>query len=250
MALTFTAIIPARYGSSRFPGKPLALINGVPMIIRVWERAKDILEDVYIATDHEEIYNISKRAGAKVIMTSSEHNTGTERVAEAAKKIFTSANSRNQIVLNIQGDEPLISKEAILGLCYSFYSDDVNISTLIHRIKNQEDLNNPNRPKVSIDEENNALIFSRLTVPWDSSQSGPIGGASLFQHIGVYAFRYPILQQLITLPPSPLEQLENLEQLRWLENGYKIRCVLTEYMGFGIDNPDDLLKMNKMFGQA
>ncbi len=249
MDLNFTGIIPARYASSRFPGKPLALINGIPMILRVWEKASEVLEEVYIATDHKEIFEISKKAGANVIMTSSNHRSGTERVGEAAKNIFTAGDLSNQIVINIQGDEPLITREAITGLCDSFSSEHVNISTLIHKIQNLEAIQNPNRPKLVIDRQKNAMYFSRAPIPWGSHQSETILEEQYYQHIGVYAFRYPILKELIALAPTPLEQAEKLEQLRWLENGYKIHCVQTEYSGFGIDSPEDLKEMNMQLDQ-
>lgn len=248
MKSKFKAIIPARYASSRFPGKPLALINGVPMILRVWEKAKEVLEEVYIATDHQEIYDIAKIAGANVLMTSSSLGSGTERVAEAAKQIFTSNEPDSQIIINIQGDEPLISSDAILGLCHAFNHDNINIATLVHKLTDQSALQNPNRPKVVFDRDLKALYFSRTPIPWVSSPSEPFHKISSYQHIGIYGFRYTVLQELISLSPTPLEQAEKLEQLRWLEHGYSIHCIETDYTGFGIDVPEDLEILNRKFG--
>lgn len=239
MKSKFTAIIPSRYASSRFPGKPLVLINGVPMILRVWEKAKEVLEEVYIATDHQKIYDVAKNAGANVMMTSSSLGSGTERVAEAAKQIFAGKEPDSQIIINIQGDEPLISSDAILELCQAFTQDHINIATLVHRIKDLPALNNPNRPKVVFDKSWKALCFSRT----------PINKNPAYRHIGIYGFRYSVLQELVSLSPTPLEQAEKLEQLRWLEHGYSIHCIETEYTGFGIDVPEDLEILNRKFGE-
>jgi len=239
-----TGIIPARYASSRFPGKPLALINGVPMVLRVWEKALESLKDVYIATDHEEIFEVAKKAGAKVLMTSSQHVSGTERVAEAASRIFAGKNAVNEIIINIQGDEPLISSGAINGLCKAFLNEEVKIATLIHKVIDQESKDNPNRPKVVIDRENKAMYFSRAPIPWTATSPGSKTINPVYLHVGIYAYRFMYLQEIVTLPATPLEQVESLEQLRWMEHGYPIHCVETDYTGFGIDVPEDLVILN------
>ncbi len=237
MGLSFTGIIPARYESTRFPGKPLALIDGVPMVVRVWERAKKALNNVYIATDHQDIYEVATKAGAEVILTSSRHETGTERIAEAAYKIFKNKKSSNQVIINIQGDEPMITKAAILDLCDAFEDVEVKIATLFHEFKNIDDLNNPNRPKVIMDNSRNAISFSRSPL-----QNGPTN----YQHIGVYAYKLECLYEINKLHPTPMERTERLEQIRWLNNGYSIRCVKNEYQGIGVDSPEDLEALSKL----
>ena len=249
MTKNFTIIIPARFGSSRFPGKPLALIQGVPMIIRVWERACKVCKDVYIATDDDQIFNVSRQAGAKALLTSSVHRNGTERVAEAAGKIFQGDISGNEIIINIQGDEPLIKEEAIIALYNSFQDSRVDIATLVHKINDPATLLNPHRPKVVFDNNKRALYFSREAIPYCRNQE--VGKLiSAYQHIGVYGFRYSALKEIVMLPSTPLEEAEKLEQLRWLEHGYLIQCVESDYQGFGVDTPEDLERMNIILNKA
>lgn len=243
MKYNYIGIIPARFASSRFPGKPLALVDGTPMIIKVWQRAIEALDQVYIATDHNEIKDIAEKAGAVVILTSSNHNSGTERIAEAAEIILAKHDKSDPVILNIQGDEPLINTRAIKDLCKAFQDEKVGIATLMHKISDPDSINNPNRPKVVTDARNNALYFSRAPIPWTNKQN-PHESLDYFQHIGVYAFRYSTLRDITNLPPTPLELSESLEQLRWLENGYSIRCIETNYEGIGVDTPEDLEKLN------
>ena len=233
-------IIPARYSSSRFPGKPLALIEGVPMVVRVWQKAREALQEVYIATDHDEIYKSALKAGANAVMTSPALFTGTERVAQAAAGILVGKDPSDYIIINIQGDEPLISPSAIEALCGAFGSKKVDIATLIHRVYDHKSYLNPNRPKAVVDLAGKALYFSRSPIPGIREVSVSPGKIAVYLHIGVYAFRYPVLQKIVKLPPSPLETAESLEQLRWLENGYSIQCIETGYDGSGVDTPEDL----------
>jgi len=240
MKLNFTGIIPARYESTRFPGKPLALIHGVPMVLRVWEQAKSALDKVYIATDHRKIYDVALNAGADVILTSSKHETGTERIAEAASVLFKDKDQSDQVIINIQGDEPLITAKVILDLCTAFKDDEVAIATLIHKFLNPDEIANPNRPKVAIGNNKNALSFSRA--PISSSQLN-------YQHVGVYAYKLKTLFEIVKLKPTSLEQSERLEQIRWLDNAYSIRCVETEYEGIGVDCPEDLDKVSQILAR-
>lgn len=240
MKLKFTGIIPARYDSKRFPGKPLAIIDGVPMVIRVWEKAKKALNNVYIATDHQKIYEVATKAGAKVVLTASNHQTGTDRIAEAAALIFDKEDSDKQVILNIQGDEPMITSDAILDLCKAFNDTEVGIATLIHEFQDPEEINNPNRPKVVIDNNGDALLFSRSPILKELVN---------YQHVGVYAFKLNTLKEISNLKPTPLEQQERLEQIRWLENGYHIRCVKTDYKGIGVDCPEDLEAISRLMNR-
>lgn len=233
-------IIPARYSSSRFPGKPLALIEGLPMVVRVWQKAREALQEVYIATDHGEIYESALKAGATAVMTSPALATGTERVAQAAAGILAGKDTSDYIIINIQGDEPLISPLAIEALCGAFGNGKTDIATLIHRVYDHNSYCNPNRPKAVVDLAGKALYFSRSPIPGIREGSGFQGQTAIYLHIGVYAFRYPVLQKIVKLPPSPLETAESLEQLRWLENGYTIQCIETGYEGSGVDTPEDL----------
>ena len=246
MGMKFTGIIPARYGSVRFPGKPLALINGTPMIIRVWERVRKYLDDVYIATDNDEIRRVAENAGAKVIMTSESHISGTDRVCEAAKILFPGSNDRDIVIVNIQGDEPLIEREAINKLCRAFEQEDVGIATLIQRIKKEQDLKNPNRVKVVTDNSGNALYFSRSEIPHSQKEFAENSSLAYYKHVGTYAYRLGILKEISSLEPVKLEESEKLEQLRWLFYGFQIRCVETDYDGFGVDTPEDLEALNRL----
>ena len=246
MGTKFTGIIPARYGSIRFPGKPLALLRGTPMIIKVWERVKSCLDEVYIATDNDEIRLVAENAGANVIMTSAAHVSGTDRVCEAARLLFPGPGDHDRVIVNIQGDEPLIDHDSINDLCGAFTIKEVDIATLIHKIKRKEDLLNPNRVKVVTDESGNALYFSRAGIPHSNKDFDINSSVSYYQHIGTYAYRIEILKEISSLETSMLEEAEKLEQLRWLVHGYKIRCIETNYDGFGVDTPEDLEALNRL----
>lgn len=227
-------IIPSRYASTRFPGKSLVDIGGKTMIRRVYEQAAKAksLSQVTVATDDERIFNEVKSFGGEVMMTSSLHQNGTERCAEVVSVISNNID----IVINIQGDEPFIEPRQIDLLASCFTNKDVQIATLVRAFKNEEEKQNPSRVKAFVDEEMNALMFSRSAV---NRQPSTVNG-QLFKHIGIYAFRKNVLLEIVKLAPSPLEIAESLEQLRWLENGYHIQCALTTHESISIDTPEDL----------
>lgn len=233
-----TGIIPARYQSTRFPGKPLADICGKPMIQHVYERAKaaSVLEDVLVATDDARIYEAVTGFGGKAVMTSPHHSTGTDRLAEVATELDS------DIVVNIQGDEPLLRPESIEQAVRPLLEDEsLEMSTLKLRIENPEDVLDPNVVKVVTDLNGNALYFSRAPIPYPRE-----GTTTYYRHIGLYVYRREFLLRFAKLAPTPLETIEKLEQLRALENGYKIRVVETEYSAIGVDTPEDLEKVKQI----
>jgi 3-deoxy-manno-octulosonate cytidylyltransferase (CMP-KDO synthetase) len=244
--MNIIGIIPARYASSRFPGKPLADIAGKSMIQRVYERCllSKSLSIAVVATDDDRIFDHVKSFGGNVILTSSNHNSGTDRCAEAANS-FPDAD----IVINIQGDEPFIQPEQIDLLSACFKSENTEIATLVKRIDSYKELANTNTPKVVIDKTGKALYFSRNTIPFqrDVPENEWLENQSYFKHIGIYGFRVKTLQELTLLPISALERTEALEQLRWLENGYSIQTAETSYQSHGIDSPDDIIQALKEF---
>jgi 3-deoxy-manno-octulosonate cytidylyltransferase (CMP-KDO synthetase) len=239
----FIGIIPARFASTRFPGKPLVMINGVAMIERVYRQALQCgqLSEVAIATDDERIAEKAKSFGANVIMTGSHHPSGTDRCAEAAKELKVAF---DDIIVNIQGDEPFINPKQIEQLCGAFTSTEVKIATLIKRANSIEQINNPNSPKVVIDQHQFVLYFSRLPIPFQQNKETKWLVNNYFTHIGLYAYRAETLFEITRLAPSFLEKMESLEQLRWLENAYRIKAVETEYETLAVDTPEDLLKFS------
>ncbi len=231
-------LIPSRFGSSRFPGKALASIQGKAMILHVLDKARTVFENVFVATDDHRIVDVVEKAGGKAILTGNHHHNGTERCAEAVEKIVFRTDSE-AIVINLQGDEPFIPSELLSQLAESFSNPDIEIATCVHPVSNRDDIMNPSRVKVVMDNSHNAIYFSRSPIPFaknHDSESDP----AWYHHIGIYGFRLNILKKLVLLEPGILEQKESLEQLRWLENGYKIHCLETNYEGFGVDTPDDL----------
>ena len=253
--MLFVGIIPARYASSRFPGKPLADLGGKPVIQWVYEQASKVLDTVIVATDDERIYDSVKAFGGKVVMTSAEHTCGTDRVYEAYQLYCAnrqeSVDHKDTVVINIQGDEPFIQPDQIRSLMACFPTE---IATLVHPFTEEntwEDITNPNYVKVAIAKEEHvdntsiigrALYFSRSAIPYmrglkpgEWAQHG-----QHYRHIGMYAYRADILQVITQLSPSVLEQIECLEQLRWLENGLTIRVAETHHASIGIDTPEDL----------
>jgi 3-deoxy-manno-octulosonate cytidylyltransferase (CMP-KDO synthetase) len=235
-------IIPARYASTRFPAKALADIRGKSMVRRVYEQALKAgsLSSVVVATDHEEIYEHVKGFG-EVVMTNSAHQSGTDRCCEALHK----AGKPFDYVINIQGDEPFIMPEQIDLLATCLKSADVELATLVKKITDQETLFNPNTPKVIFNKNSEAMYFSRQTIPHlrGVKQEDWLSSHDYYKHIGIYAYRTDILGQITRLPVSELEKSEALEQLRWIENGYKIKVAVTEYETIGIDTPEDLKKV-------
>lgn len=240
----YIGIIPARYASTRFPGKPLAEINGKSMIQRVYEQVQkvNLLKEIVIATDDTRIYNHVESFGGQVVMTSPDHKTGTERCYEAARKYFDYSLNGDHIIINIQGDEPFIQPKQIETLIKCFYSDDAQIGTLVKRINNTDTLFSTNNAKVIINSDNKAIYFSRNPIPFmrDIDKKNWINHHTYFEHIGIYAYKYDILSQIVKLPTGKLEQAESLEQLRWLENNYSIYVEKTDIESFSIDTPEEL----------
>jgi 3-deoxy-manno-octulosonate cytidylyltransferase (CMP-KDO synthetase) len=244
--LQFAGIIPARYASSRFPGKPLVLIGNKPMIQRVYDQASKTLDLVWIATDDERIYDAVLDFGGKAIMTSSDHQSGTDRCAEAVIKIYCETGKKIDIVINIQGDEPFIKPEQIDLLKNCFLDKTVELATLVRKVEPGEDIFNPNQPKVILDSKRNAIYFSRTAIPYirDAEKRDWSKNHVFYKHLGLYAYRSETLKKITLLPRSLLEISESLEQNRWIENGYRIRTAITEWESIGIDTPDDLEKAN------
>jgi len=242
--LSILGVIPARYASSRFPGKALVSIQGKTMLQHVWERASQAryLTSLVIATDDERIRAAAESFRARVVMTRSDHASGTDRAAEAASA------SQARIVVNIQGDEPMLDPAAIdsavLGL---LEDDDVPMSTLKKRIEDPAEISDPNVVKVVTDHHGNALFFSRSPIPYvrEAGQSG--ASVAYFKHIGLYVYRRDFLLGYSDLPVGPLEPAERLEQLRALENGFKIRVIETEYESLGVDTPEDWKRVSALY---
>lgn len=238
--MKFITIIPARYQSTRFPGKPLAIINNKPMIQWVFENVIKAVGEVWVATDDERIFKAVENFGGKAIETLSSHQSGTDRCAEAARKI--GENYDFDVVINVQGDEPFIQPQQI-ELLKSCFTTDTDIATLIKKIETTEELFNPNRPKVVTDKWQNALYFSRSPIPYvrGAENENWVSVQPFWAHIGMYAYKKDVLQKISRLKQGILEQAESLEQLRWLENGFKIKTAVTDHQSIGIDTPEDLV---------
>ena len=239
--MKFIGIIPARYQSTRFPWKPLAIINNKPMIQWVYENVAKAVNEVWVATDDERIFDAVESFGGKAVETLSSHQSGTDRCAEAAIKIAEKCDF--DIVINVQGDEPFIQPKQI-ELLKSCFSTDADIATLIKRIETTEELFNPNRPKVVTDSKQNALYFSRSSIPFvrGIENENWLLEHTFWAHIGMYAYKTDVLQKISKLKQGELEKAESLEQLRWLENGFKIKTAVTEHQSIGIDTPEDLIQ--------
>lgn len=233
-------IIPARFASSRFPGKPLVDIAGKSMIERVYAQAKKSasLSDVIVATDDESILDRVTAFGGKACLTSPHHPSGTDRCAE----VISTMQIECDAVINIQGDEPFIDPLQIDLLCACFKDTRTDLATLIKKIVSPEVLFNPNSPKVIVDCEEFAIYFSRFPVPYirGLEEKYWLHEHAFYQHIGIYGYRPNILKRITALPPSSLEKAEKLEQLRWIENGYRIKTAITPYDTIAIDTPEDL----------
>lgn len=246
--MKFIGIIPARYASTRFPGKPLADIDGKPMIQRVYEQVKIVLDDVVIATDDSRIEEAVKAFGGEVIMTSSKHQSGTDRIAEAIEKIEAESSENYQVIINIQGDEPFIQPEQILALKDCFKTPSTQIATLIKTIENSEEIFDMNKVKVVVSKNLRALYFSRSPIPFlrGSEKKDWMKKQTYYKHIGMYAYRRDTLNEITKLPQSSLEIAESLEQLRWLENEYVIQTEITKHESIGIDTPEDLERVKQL----
>lgn len=245
--MNFLAIIPARYASSRFPGKPLAQVNGKPMIQRVYEQAIQAFDNVCVATDDKRIYNAVTNFGGKVVMTSVNHNSGTDRCLEALEVYSRESKLTFDVVINVQGDEPYIHPEQLRQLGECFLDPQVSLATLIKRVKTKEELFNLNSPKVVVDNNWNAIYFSRTPIPFPRDievTDSFIEQTKFYRHIGLYGYRVGTLSQICNFAQSFLEKTEKLEQLRWLENSLKIRVKETEYETYAVDTPHDLEFIN------
>lgn len=245
------AIIPARYASSRFPGKPLALLNGKPMVMWVYDAVakSNLFEKVVVATDDKRIFDEVVSRNAVAMMTSENHSCGTQRCEQVLRDLEASGEVFD-VVVNVQGDEPLISKEQLELLLSCFEEDKVDIATLSKRIENEEEVNDSNVVKV-VFANNKALYFSRSAIPFtrDVSISQALEKGVFHKHIGIYAYRSNVLKQIVNLEKSHLEVLESLEQLRWLENGFDIKIKETFFETIGVDTPEDLKRVNDLINK-
>jgi 3-deoxy-manno-octulosonate cytidylyltransferase (CMP-KDO synthetase) len=239
--LSFIGIIPARYASSRFPGKPLADIGGKPMIQHVYEQAGKALDVVVVATDDQRIFDAVEAFGGKAVMTSDQHRSGTDRCFEA----LVNMQQPFDVVINIQGDEPFVKPEHIHALKACFEVGETQIATLVKPFSQNDDfelLFNANTPKVVLNNQQEALYFSRSVIPYyrNAPHTEWLQNHTYYKHIGMYAYRSDVLKQLTALPPSSLELAESLEQLRWLENGFRIKVSIVDFETIAVDTPDDL----------
>ena len=239
--MKYIAIIPARYASTRFPGKPLAVLGGKTVIQRVYEQAVSVLPEAYVATDDERIYQAVEAFGGRAVMTRADHKSGTDRIQEAVEKI---EESEDLVVINIQGDEPFIQPSQIETLMHLFDDPETQIGTLGKRFETIEAVRNPNSPKIVTDRRGFALYFSRSVIPYIRGIETDewLTHYPFLKHLGIYAYRREVLAEITRLPQSALEKAESLEQLRWLENGYRIRVGLTDVETVGIDTPEDLAR--------
>lgn len=246
--MNFIGIIPARYASTRFPGKPLVDIGGKPMVQRVYEQVSQVLDNVYVATDNKKIEDVVNAFGGNVVMTSNEHRSGTDRCKEAYQKIVSEEGMEFDVVINIQGDEPFINPKQINSLISCFKEEEVDIATLVKEIKSEEDLFDTNKVKVVKTISGKALYFSRHTIPYqrDVEKSKWLLSQKYFKHIGMYAYKTSVLMSIANIKPGDLEKSESLEQLRWLENDITIMTAETDYESVGIDTPEDIAKI-KLF---
>lgn len=238
-------IIPARYASTRFPGKPLTDINGKSMIQRVYDQAKSSsLKEVIVATDDARIFDHVQGFGGKVVMTAEHHQSGTDRCFEAYQQF----DQPYEYIINIQGDEPFIRPEQIDLVVSCFKGSRTQLATLIKKVETAEELFNVNSPKVVLNKAQEALYFSRQPIPYCRNVPNDIWHKqhTYYKHIGIYGYRADILEQITQLPPSALELAESLEQLRWLENGFRITTATTTFETVGIDTPEDLEKVRNL----
>lgn len=243
---SFVAIIPARFASTRFPGKPLAILGGKPVIQRVYEQAKKVFENVFVATDDDRIYDTVEQFGGKAIMTSPNHKSGTDRCYEAYQK----CGIETDVVVNIQGDEPFIHQSQLQTIKELFLQPETDIATLVKPFAfdtSFDVLSNPNSPKVVVDDNWNALYFSRSVIPYLRGKETETWASehTYYKHIGLYAFRSDVLGKVTSLEQAPLEIAESLEQLRWLSAGYTIKVGKTNVETIGIDTPEDLAAAEK-----
>ncbi len=248
--LKFIAIIPARYASTRFPGKPLAKLGGKPVIQRVYERVTSVISNAVVATDDERIFAAVESFGGKVVMTSENHKSGTDRCWEA----YLKQGKKYDVVINVQGDEPFIAESQLRAIMACFENETTDIATLVKPFSVEDGLaalENPNSPKVVLDAESRAIYFSRSVIPYLRGVEPEewLSKHTFYKHIGMYAFRTDVLREVTSLPQSTLEKAESLEQLRWLENGYKIGVGVTNIETVGIDTPEDLARAEEFLNK-
>ena len=245
--MKFMAIIPARYASTRFPGKPLAVLGGKTVIQRVYGQVSSLLDEVYVATDDERIFQAVESFGGRAVMTRTDHKSGTDRIEEAAEKIGSDAD----VIINVQGDEPFIQPSQIETLMHLFDAPETQIGTLGKRFETIEGVENPNSPKIVTDNRGFALYFSRSPIPYvrGIDRNLWLEAYPFLKHLGIYAYRREVLREVTQLPQGRLEKAESLEQLRWLENGYRIRVGLTDVETVGIDTPEDLQRAEEFLAQ-
>lgn len=255
IAMKFLAIIPSRYASTRLPGKPLVDILGQSMVQRVYNRCCQEFAHCYVATDDQRIVEHVEQFGGRAIMTSADHKSGTDRAMEALRKAEAITGEKFDVVVNIQGDEPFISPIQLRQIKGCFMGPDatqVDIATLIKPFSEDEEIENPNSPKVVVSTSGYALYFSRSVIPYLRSHQAQQWQSHhvYYKHIGLYAYRSAVLAQITALPQSSLELAESLEQLRWLENGYRIKTAITDIQGHAIDTPEDLALVIELAGSG
>ena len=245
--MKYIAIIPARYASTRFPGKPLAMLGGKTVIQRVYEQTASVVPEVCVATDDERILQAVEAFGGRAVMTRTDHKSGTDRIEEAAQLTGTQAD----VIINVQGDEPFIQPQQIETLCHLFDDPQTQIGTLGKRFESIESAMNPNSPKIVTDNRGFALYFSRSVIPFmrGVEQTQWLTHYPFLKHLGIYAYRREVLHEITQLSQSPLELAESLEQLRWLQNGYRIRVGETDVETVGIDTPEDLKRAEQFLQQ-
>ena len=239
--MKFIGVIPARYASTRFPGKPLAMLGGKSVIQRVYEQVSSVLDSAYVATDDERILQAVEAFGGKAVMTSPDHKSGTDRIEEAVRKIGGSFD----VVINVQGDEPFIQRSQLEEIIRCFDDAETQIATLgkpFDKAQGFAAVENPNSPKIVVDNRGYALYFSRSVIPFIRGKESAewMDHYPFLKHLGIYAYRTKVLHEITRLPQSSLELAESLEQLRWLQNGYRIKVGLTDVETVGIDTPEDL----------
>ena len=256
VGMKFIGIIPARYASSRFPGKPLARLGGKLVIERVVEQVSAVLEEVYVATDDERIRQAVEAFGGKVVMTRNDHQSGTDRICEALDKLYPQSSPQpstflHDVVINIQGDEPFIQRSQLEAVMRCFDDDTTQIATLGKPFESMEAAKSPNSPKIVVDNRGYAMYFSRSVIPFvrGKAQEEWLTCYPFLKHIGLYAYRTEVLREVTRLPQSSLELAESLEQLRWLQNGYRIKVGMTDVETVGIDTPEDLERAEQFLAQ-
>lgn len=246
--MNIVGIIPSRYASSRLPGKPLALIGDKPMVQWVYENCKKGLDDVFVATDDQRIIDAVEAFGGKAVMTAEDHQSGTDRCAEAAEAIELKYGLKVDVVINIQGDEPFFEAQQLIDIKQAFEDKTVQLATLIKKADSIDQVTDIGEAKVILNEKNDAILFSRSPIPFirNHEQSEWLKHHDFYLHLGIYAYHIDALKKIVKLKPSSLELAESLEQLRWIENGIPVRCVVTENdETMCIDTEEDLIKANE-----